>query len=82
TTTALLRAAAASAVAAAAMALAVAGVNAVMGPSGERALAQVVAGVVAGGVAFLGAAKALRIEELDLLRKLLPGRSRAGSGLG
>jgi putative peptidoglycan lipid II flippase len=76
------RAAAASAVAAAAMFLAVRGVNAVMGPSGERALAQLVAGAVAGGLAFLGAAKALRIEELDVLRSLLPGRSRARSGLG
>ena len=82
TTAALGRAAAASLVAAGAMVLALAGVNSVMGPSGERALIQLVAGVVAGGLAFLGAAKALRIEELDMLRNLLPGRSRASSGLG
>ncbi|HEX2046411.1 MAG TPA: murein biosynthesis integral membrane protein MurJ [Acidimicrobiales bacterium] len=82
TTTALGRAAAASLVAAGAMLLAVAGVNAVMGPSGERALVQLAIGTVAGGVAFLAAAKALRIEELDVLRNLLPGRSRASSDLG
>jgi putative peptidoglycan lipid II flippase len=82
TVAALGRAAAASVVAAAAMLLAVRGVDAVMGPSGERALAQLVAGALAGGLAFLGAAKALRIEELDLLRNLLPGRSRARSALG
>ncbi len=76
------RATAASVVAAGAMLLAVAAVNSVMGPSGERALVQSVAGVVAGGVAFLGAAKMLRIEELDMLRNLLPGRSRTTSGLG
>jgi putative peptidoglycan lipid II flippase len=82
TFSALGRAAVASVVAAGAMLVAVAGVNAVMGPSGERALAQSVAGVVAGGIAFLGAAKALRVEELDMLRNLLPGRSRTSSGLG
>jgi hypothetical protein len=79
---ALGKAAAASVVAAGAMLLAVAAVNSVMGPSGERALAQSVAGVVAGGIAFLGACKALRVEELDMLRNLLPGRFRASSGLG
>lgn len=79
---ALGRATVASAIAAGAMVLAVAAVDSIMGPSGERALAQSVAGVVAGGVAFLGAAKALRVEELDMLRNLLPGRSRTSSGLG
>ena len=82
TTAALGRAAAASVVAAGGMLAAVAGVNAVMGPSGERALVQVAAGTVAGGLAFLAVAKALRVEELDMLRKLLPGRARSSSGLG
>ena len=76
------RATVASVVAAGAMALAVGAVNSAMGPSGERALVQLLAGAVAGGIAFLGAAKALRIEELDMLRNLLPGRSRTSSGLG
>ena len=79
---ALGRSAAASAVAALAMFGAVQGVNAVMGPGGERALAQLLAGALSGGLAFVGAARALRIEELELLRKLLPGRSRAPSALG
>ena len=79
---ALGKAAAASVIAAGAMLLALAAVNSAMGPSGERALAQSVAGIVAGGIAFLAAAKALRIEELDMLRNLLPGRRRTLSGLG
>ena len=79
---ALGRASAASAIAAVAMMLAVAGVDSVMGPGGERALVQLIAGAAAGGIVFLGAAKALRIEELDMLRNLLPGRSRTPSGLG
>jgi putative peptidoglycan lipid II flippase len=79
---ALARATAASVVAAVAMLLAVAGVNASMSAGGERALVQLVAGAAAGGLAFLAAAKALRIEELDMLRNLLPGRSRARSALG
>ena len=82
TTAALARAAAASAVAAAAMFLAVQAVNGVMGPGGERALVQLLAGVVAGGVAFLAAARLLRVEELDTLRRLLPGGSRAAPELG
>ena len=82
TLAALSRAAIASFVAAVAMVVALQGVNALMDPSGERALVQLVAGVLAGGVAFLVAAKALRIEELDTLRNLLPGRSPASSGLG
>jgi putative peptidoglycan lipid II flippase len=79
---ALGRATAASVVAAGAMVLALGAVNSVMGPSGERALVQLVAGVVAGGVAFLAAAKLLRIEELEALRNLLPGRSRKSTALG
>ncbi|MGI8983480.1 MAG: murein biosynthesis integral membrane protein MurJ [Acidimicrobiales bacterium] len=79
---ALGRAAGASVVAAAAMALAVGAVNSVIGPSGERALVQVVAGLAAGGVAFLGAAKALRVSELAMLRNLLPARRRSRPGLG
>jgi putative peptidoglycan lipid II flippase len=79
---ALGRAAAASVVAAGAMVVALMAVDAVMGPSGERALAQVVAGTAAGVLAFLAAARALRIEELQTLRNLLPGRSRSGSTLG
>ncbi len=79
---ALGRSATAAVVAAGAMVVALAAVDAVMGPSGERALAQVVAGGAAGGVAFLLAAKALRIEELQTLRNLLPGRSRSASALG
>jgi putative peptidoglycan lipid II flippase len=78
---ALGRAAGASAVAAGAMIVAVAGVDSVMGPSGERALVQLVAGGLAGGVAFLVAAKVLRVEELGTLRNLLPGRLRSSPGL-
>ena len=81
TVRALGRAVAASAIAAGAMIVAVAVVDSVMGPSGERALAQLVAGGVAGGLAFLGAAKALRVEELEMLGTLLPGRLRSSSGL-
>ncbi|HJV08146.1 MAG TPA: murein biosynthesis integral membrane protein MurJ [Acidimicrobiales bacterium] len=81
TFTALARAAVASVIAAVAMLLGVAAVNASMGPGGERALVQLVAGAAAGGLAFLAAAKALRIEELDMLRNLLPGRSRNRSAL-
>ena len=76
------RATAASVVAAVAMFLAVQGVNAVMGPGGERALVQLLAGSAAGGMAFLVAAKALRIEELQTLRNLLPGRRRVAPDLG
>ena len=79
---ALARAALAALVAAGAMLATLQGVNAVMGPGGERALVQLVAGVLAGGLAFLGAARMLRIEELDTLRNLLPGRSPAVPGLG
>jgi putative peptidoglycan lipid II flippase len=85
TTAALGRAAAASVVAAGAMFAGMEAVSGVMSPGGERALAQVLVGAAAGGVAFLGAAKLLRIEELDTLRSLLPGgrRSRASTaGLG
>ena len=80
TAAALARAAAASAVAAVAMLLAVEAVTSVMGPGGERALAQLTAGAVAGGAAFVLAARVLRIEELDTLRRMLPGRSGAAAG--
>jgi putative peptidoglycan lipid II flippase len=80
---ALGRASLASLVAAGGMFLGVQTVNAVMGPSGERALAQLVVGAAMGGVVFLGAAKLLRIEELDALRNLLPGRrARVATDLG
>ncbi len=82
TLAALGRTAAASVSAAGAMLVALGAVNAVMSPSGERALAQLVAGVAAGGAAFLVAAKALHIEELETMRNLLPGRFRTSSGLG
>jgi putative peptidoglycan lipid II flippase len=82
TLTALAKASAASVVAGLAMVLAVAGVNAAMGPGGERALVQLLAGAGAGAVVFLGAARALRIEELQMVRDLLPGRSRTGVGPG
>ena len=74
TTAALARAAAASLVAAGAMFLGVKAVNVVMAPGGERALAQLLVGAAAGAAAFLGAARLLRIEELDVLLSLLPGR--------
>jgi len=79
---ALARAALAALVAAGAMLATLQGVNAVMGPGGERALVQLVAGVLAGGLVFLGTARMLRIEELDTVRNLLPGRSPAVPGLG
>jgi hypothetical protein len=65
------------------MFLGVQAVNAMMSPGGERALAQLLVGTVAGGAAFLVAAKLLRIEELDALRGLLPGRrARPAPNLG
>ena len=83
TTAALGRAAVASVLAAAAMFAGVHLVNAVMGPSGERALAQLLVGAAAGGVAFVVAARLLHIEELDTLRALLPGgRGRARTDVG
>jgi putative peptidoglycan lipid II flippase len=79
---ALGRAAAASVAAAAAMFLALHAVDAVMGAGGERALVQLLVGGIAGGVVFLAAARILGIEELDTLRRLLPGGSRSGPRLG
>lgn len=81
TLAALGRTTAAALVAGLAMLAALEGVDSVMGPSAARALAQLVAGVAAGGMAFLVAAKALRVEELDTLRNLLPGRSRPSFSL-
>ncbi|MDQ6728398.1 MAG: murein biosynthesis integral membrane protein MurJ [Actinomycetota bacterium] len=79
---ALGRAAGASAVAGAAMFLAVHAVDALIGGGGERALFQLVAGSLAGGAVFLAAARLLRLEELDTLRRLLPGASRTAPRLG
>jgi len=83
TSLALARAAAASVVAAGAMFAGVRAVNGVMAASGERALVQLLVGAAAGAVAFLVGARILRIEELDMLRSLLPGgRSRAAAEVG
>jgi hypothetical protein len=56
--------------------------GAVMHPGGERALAQVVLGGAAGGIAFLAAARLMRIEELDVLRSLLPGGRKSVTTAG
>ena len=75
----------ASVVAAVGMVVGLQGVSAVMSPGGERALGQVLVGGALGGLAFLGAAKLLHIEELDTLRALLPGgrrRRAVAGGLG
>jgi putative peptidoglycan lipid II flippase len=85
TTRALVRTAVASVVAAVGMVVGLQGVSAVMRPGGERALGQVLVGGALGGLAFLGAAKLLHIEELDTLRALLPGgrrRRAVAGGLG
>ncbi|HEX2118269.1 MAG TPA: murein biosynthesis integral membrane protein MurJ [Acidimicrobiales bacterium] len=82
TTASLAKAAVASVVMAAAMVLAVQAVNGVTSPGTTRAVVQLVAGTLVGGAAFLGAAKLLRVEELDVLRNLLPGRRRAPADLG
>ena len=50
-----------------------------MPAGGERALVEVVAGTMAGGIALLATAKALGMEELHTLRNLLPGRAGARS---
>lgn len=80
---ALGRTAAASAVAAAGMLATVQAIKMVMPAGGERALAELLAGAAVGGLVFLGAARLLRIEELDSLRNLIPGlRPRTASPLG
>ena len=66
----LAKVALASAVAAGAMVLVV---NAVA-PDGGRELVQLLAGATVGLVTFVGAAWALKVEELATLRRLLPGR--------
>lgn len=76
TAAALGRAAAASLAAAAAMVAGVQVMGALMHAGGERALAQLVVGGAAGGLVFLAAARALQVEELDMLRSLLPGGRR------
>ena len=74
------KAAAATAAAAIAMLAAQAGVRAVVGPGGGRALAElVVAGAVGAGT-FLAAARAVGAEDLALLSRLLPDRLRARLG--
>lgn len=80
TTGALGRAAAASAIAAGAMVVTVAGVGAVMAAGSDRALVELLAGSVVGGAAFLVAARALGVEELGSLVRLLPGRARPAPG--
>lgn len=64
----------ASAVAGAAMLVVVAGVRGLIGPGDWRALVQLVAGAAVGAAAFLGAARALRVRDLAVLRRLVPGR--------
>lgn len=80
---ALGRTAAASAVAGAGMLATVQAIKMVIPAGGERALVELLAGAAVGGLVFLGAARLLRIEELDSLRNLLPGlRPRTASPLG
>jgi putative peptidoglycan lipid II flippase len=70
----LLRVTAASAVCAGAMLGAVALVAGALAPGGVRSLVQLAAGGAAGLAAFLAVARALRVEDLSLFRRLLPGR--------
>jgi putative peptidoglycan lipid II flippase len=64
----------ASAAAAAAMLAAARGVGGLAGPGDVRALLELAAGGAAGLVVFLAAARALRVEDLAVFRRLLPGR--------
>ncbi len=64
----------ASAVAGAAMLVVVAAVGGLIGPGDWRAFVQLVAGAVVGAAAFLAAARALRVRDLAVLRRLVPGR--------
>ena len=83
TAAALGRAALASVAAAGGMIVGVAAAGAALHPGGERALAQLLLGAALGGLVFIGTAKLLRIEELDAVRNLLPGRrARGAAGLG
>ncbi|HEX2274318.1 MAG TPA: murein biosynthesis integral membrane protein MurJ [Acidimicrobiales bacterium] len=73
----LAKAAAATAAAVVVMLLAQAGVRAVVGPGGERALAEVVLAGGLGAATFVVSARALGAEDLALLVRLLPDRLRA-----
>lgn len=64
----------AAAIAGAAMVAAAEGVAALTGPGDLRAVGQLAGGGVAGLAAFLVTARLLRLEDLDVLRRLLPGR--------
>ena len=66
----------ASGVATLAMVAVTTGVQEVIDTGGGRALAQLVAGSVIGGGAFLLAALTLRVEDLAVLSRLVPGRRR------
>ena len=65
---------AASAAMAGVMLLAVAGVRAVMEPGDLRALAELLAGGLAGAAVFVGCAWALRVRDLGFFLELLPSR--------
>jgi putative peptidoglycan lipid II flippase len=73
----LAKTAAATAAAVIVMLLAQAGVRELVGPGGERAVAEVVVAGGLGAATFLVSARALGAEDLDLLVRLLPGRLRA-----
>ncbi len=64
----------ASAVAAVAMLVVAAGIHQITSAGGGRALAQLTAGALAGGGAFVLAAFLLRVEDLAVLLRLVPGR--------
>jgi putative peptidoglycan lipid II flippase len=66
----------ATAVATLAMLAAVAVAGSVIAPGGTRALVQLVIGALLGAGAFLAVARALAVEELGMLRRLLPGSGR------
>ena len=67
----------ATAAATVAMLVVQAGVRSVVGPGGERALAEVVLAGGSGAIVFLATARALGAEDLSLFLCLLPGRLRA-----
>jgi putative peptidoglycan lipid II flippase len=64
----------ASALAGAAMLAVLAVVEGLIGPGDWRALVQLVAGTAAGAAAFLLVARLLRVRDLAVLRRLVPGR--------
>jgi putative peptidoglycan lipid II flippase len=71
---------AASLASAAVMVVVVELVAAAIGPGTTRALVQLLAGGASGAVAFLMAARALRVEDLALFRQLLPRRGQGAPG--